>query len=318
MFSLPSDVVRSHIQLCGKYSKKKIINNNMRGILYFIENILERNASDMIYFIIFNLFEQNDNVLFYNSIYNNLFINIEKKTKLIQLFFKAARCRGLIRKLVRHWRWRTTSLIDIKRDMYGNELSTFPLRQKIVLVENMKKYPFRLTDLATFWHKSLLHSQHFFCHPRNLTNPYTGREFCLHNLYNIYFALQASTFHIRPLLSELFIVNFNLVQFRIMNYPKLQDLAIKDYETKVLEEERFDDIMQMLSTYGGLHILAIAGNIASEKRQLVIKKFGEFLISYYYSEYSQNSLVKNSHKNKLILLPSFILNNTFDWDSIEE
>lgn len=289
----------------------------MHGILYFIENTLERKSSDMIYFIIFNLLEKNDNVLFYNSIYNNLFINVEKKTRLIQIFFKAARCRGLIRKLVRYWRWRTTPLIDIKRDMYGNNLLNFPSRQKIVLIENAKKYPFRLTDLATFWHKSLLHSQNFFCQPRNLTNPYTGREFELHNLYNIYFALQASTFHIRPLLSELFVVNFNLDQFRIMNYPKLQDLAIKDYEKKVLEEERFDDIVQMLATYGSLHIIVIANNIASEKRQLVIKKYGEFLISYYYAEYSQNSLVKNLHKNKLtLLLPSFILNNAIDWESL--
>ena len=60
----------------------------MHGILYFIENTLERKSSDMIYFIIFNLLEKNDNVLFYNSIYNNLFINVEKKTRLIQIFLK--------------------------------------------------------------------------------------------------------------------------------------------------------------------------------------------------------------------------------------
>jgi hypothetical protein len=289
----------------------------MQGILYFIENILGANASDMIYFMIFNLLEKNDNVLFYNSIYNNLFIDIEKKQRLIKIFFQAARCRKLIRKLVRYWRWRKTPLIEIKRDMYGNDLSVFPTCQKIVLIENAKKYPFRLTDLATFWHKSLLHSQNFFCRPRNLTNPYTGREFELHNLYNIYFTLQSSTFHIRPLLSELFIVNFDLEQFRIVNYPKLQDLAIRDYEKKVLEEERFDDIIQMLATYGRLHIIAIGSNIVSEKRQLVIKTYGHFLISYYYAEYSQNSLVKNLHKNKLtLLLPTFVSNNSFDWEAL--
>ena len=40
----------------------------MQGILYFIENIIGRNASDMIYFMIFNLLEQTDGVKFYNSI----------------------------------------------------------------------------------------------------------------------------------------------------------------------------------------------------------------------------------------------------------
>jgi len=106
-------------------------------------------------------------------------------------------------------------------------------------------------------------------------------------------------------------------QFRVINYPKLQDLAIRDYEKKVMEEERFDDIIQMISTYGNLHIIALGSNVVSEKRQIVIKKYGHFLISYYYAEYSQNNLVKNLHKNKLtLLLPNCLLNNSFDWDSL--
>ena len=83
----------------------------MQGILYFIEKTLGDNTSDMIYFMIFNLLEKNDNVLFYNSIYNNLFINMDKKQRLVKIFFQAARCRKLIRKLVRHWRWVKIPLI---------------------------------------------------------------------------------------------------------------------------------------------------------------------------------------------------------------
>ena len=289
----------------------------MQGILFFIEKTLGDNSSDMIYFMIFNLLEKNDNVLFYNSIYNNLFINYDKKERLIQIFFRAARYRNIIRRFIRRWKWNKRILIDIKNDMYGNSLSGFPPEQKIILVQDNKKYSFRLTDLSTFWYKSLLYSQNFFCAPRNLTNPYTGRYFEIHNLYNIYFALVESPFHISPLLSLLFNVNFDLIQFRTENYPKLQDLAIVDYEKKVLEEERYNDIIQMLSTHGGLHIISIASNVMSAKRKIVINKFGKYLISYYYAEYSQNSLMKNLHKNKLTNeLPQFILKNPLDWDCI--
>lgn len=289
----------------------------MQGILFFIENIIGRNASDMIYFMIFNLLEQTDGVIFYNSIYGNLFVNRDKKVQLLRIFFEAARCRSLIRKVVRRWRWKNADLIEIEHDMYGNDLSCFPQSQRIILMDHGKRYPFRLTDLATFWYKSLIHSQNFFCNPRRLTNPYTGKNFKIHNLYNIYFALASSTFHIHPLITELFIVHFDMETFRILNYTKLQDLAIHDFEKKVLEEERFDDIIQMLSSYGNMHIITIGSNISSEKRQLVIKKYGHFLISYYYAEYSQNSLVKNLHKNKLTLsLPSFLALNPLDWESL--
>ena len=73
----------------------------------------------------------------------------------------------------------------------------------------------------------------------------------------------------------------------------------------------------MLSTHGGLHIISIASNVMSAKRKIVINKFGKYLISYYYAEYSQNSLMKNLHKNKLTNeLPQFILKNPLDWDCI--
>ena len=50
------------------------------------------------------------------------------------------------------------------------------------------------------WVKALKHSDGLFPQPIYLKNPYTSNIFKIHNLYNIYFALFNSSFHIHPLI----------------------------------------------------------------------------------------------------------------------
>ena len=291
----------------------------MQGILNFIKHSIGRNSSDLVYFMIFHLFKsyKSDCALFYNSIYHNLFIEEAKREQLMEIFFKANLYKYRLKRFVQYYIWRRAEYIDIKKDMYGNLLSTFQDNQKITILKGKKKYIFRLTDLLTIWFNSLTNSRYFFCTPIPFCNPYTGVRFSKHNLYNIYFALHNSTYHIPSLVTNFFRAEFDIEQFKMCNYPRLQDFAIKDYYKNASEEEKYDDIIQMLGAHTSIAAELLTRPIIPEKRKAFNKNLDTFLFSYYYHQYGQNNLLKNKHLGRLKTdLPQHITQHPINWAMI--
>ena len=289
----------------------------MQGILHFIKHTIGRNSSDLVYFMIFHLFspDKSDCTLFYNSIYHNLFIDEIKRQHLMEIFFKACIYKYRLKRFVQNYIWKRTAHVDIKKDMYGNLLDSFKDNQKITILDNDKKYIFRLTDLLTIWMNSLTNSRYFFCKPIPFCNPYTGVKFGKHNQYNIYFALHNSTYHVPALLMDFFYAELDIDEFKISNYPKLQDYAIKNYYKNASEEEKYDDIIQMLSLYTSISSELLLRQIIPEKRKIFNEIFDEFLFFYYYYQYGQNNLLKNVYLDRLKTdLPKHVTQHPIDWN----
>ena len=270
----------------------------MKGVFFFIKNMLinKQDKKYLIYFMVFSLLPETDLYHFYNSIYNNLFVNIETKHKLIEIYSKAAFLQYKIKRLVHYYRWKKTDEMDIETDLYGNSLLSFPNNQKITILQNNKKFIFRLTDISIMWRVALTHSQYLRTSPKNIANPYTALPFKEHNLYNIYFKLSYSSFHIHPLITSFFRVNMDLNDFKIIHFSHLQDCAIVNYFKTRNPVDKWLDINEMLKEYS-LH--SIAQEFNDFEKKCLIKKYNPYLLNYYYSEYSNNILLRGKHKKIL-------------------
>jgi len=272
----------------------------MNNIFFFIKNILPRDSSDLICFIVFDLYPQKDMFHFALSICDSVFIDQDKKERLKKIYYKACECRFKLKRFLHKYCCKRLGPSKISVDLYKNPLTDFPRKQIISLIENNSIFDFRLTDLLTMWNKSLEHSDGLFADPLMLKNPYTGQVIEKHNLYNIYFALLESTFNIPPLLSYFFVLEFDIGEFHTIHYSILHDIAIINYYKGISDEEKFLDIIDMLKTYGDKDISIESNEYPHERKKHIIKKLDYLLLHYYYTEYSQNSKLKERHHNKML------------------
>ena len=265
----------------------------MNDLFFFIKYILKDQPNLLIYFIIFNIIPKKGIEHFHNSIYGNLFISATKKKELMNIFFKASYHRYKIKRLVHLYKWKKAKSAEIIVDLYNNPLSSLRDNQKITILQNKTIFRFRLSDLLTMWVNTLTCSDNLFTNPGELKNPYTGIPFKVHNLYNIFFSLHNSSFHIPSLISDFFAVNFSLIAFKIRCHPRLREAAIKNYFLAVSEEDKFIDILDMLDVYDVSHNLR--NNVISYSHQTQITKdLCPFLRDYYITQYSCNPFLKGS------------------------
>jgi len=272
----------------------------MNNIFFFIKNILPRNSPDLICFIVFELYPQKDMFHFALSICNSVFIDQSKKERLKKTYFKACACRFKLKRFLHRYCCKKMGASKISDDLYKNPLTEFPKNQIISIIENNNIFNFRLTDLLTMWKKALEHSDGLFADPLMLTNPYTGNAFKKNNLYNIYFALLETTFHIPPLLSHFFLLEFDICEFYIVHYSLLHDIAIKNYYKDISEDDKFLDIIEMLRVYSDKEFVIPEGGYTTTIKKRIISKLDYLLLHYYYTEYSQNAKLKSRHQDKLL------------------
>ena len=267
-----------------------------------------RNSQYLIYFIVFDLFPKTDLLQFRDSICHSIFISKQKKEILKTIFFKAAYCRYKFKRMIHYYRWRKSRDAGITTDMYQNKLDTLSIHNKIAIIQNGTKFIFRRSDLLTIWIKKLTNSDDLFSMPLEITNPYTGTVFAKHNLYNIYFALFNSSFHIPPLLVSFFCLHFNIENFKIKNFPILQDIAIQNHYENLTEDEKLSDIVDMVNEHVDRND-SFRAYITPINRKNIIKRLGCLLLSYYYTEYSANPLIKRQNRNILMSKIKIIFTN---------
>ena len=88
-------------------------------------------------------------------------------------------------------------------------MSKYKKSHKVDLLQNKTIYTFRISDLINLWCIALYNCEGLFPKPMELKNPHTNLEFKLHNLYNLYFAIMDSGFHIPNILSFFFSTGFD-------------------------------------------------------------------------------------------------------------
>ena len=270
----------------------------MNNIFFFIKYILGRHSPYLIYFIVFDLFPQADLQHFSKSICDSPFMDDKKKEILKNIYFKAAVSRYKIKRLIHRYYRKKAKDANVTMDLYKNPLQSFGSKFRISLLQNNTIFAFRLSDLLTMWITALKHSDGLFSAPLHLKNPYTAGHFKKHNLYNIYFALLESSFHIPPLLAYFFLLEFDIEEFTNLHYPVLQDIAISNYYNDIQDDEKYLDILEMLNKYSKKdhHLNSLSSQV---KKKHVVNKLGHLLLDYYYIEYSHNPCLKELKKKSL-------------------
>ena len=190
---------------------------------------------------------------------------------------------------------------EISYDLCMQHLDYFPSHQKITLIQENTFYQFRLSDLLTLWISNINNNEELFPTPLKLRNPYTNITFKNHNLYNIFFALQNSNFIIPPLLTQLFICNFEIQLFLTKNYIELKDNAIlchlKEQPTNIL----FEETIFMIDSYKNILISCTPRNNSSKLYQKnFVSRMFKYLEMFFLHRYSLNPLMRTFMEKKLI------------------
>jgi len=227
---------------------------------------------------------------------HNPFYSTMVKTELEDMFFIMQKNNMAINQFIYKWRYARYHRVKNTSDLLLNSLSSYNPVQIISLVENNTIYDFCLIDLLKIIHNALLYHENLFSKPSLPKNPYTNLPFGIHNLYNIYFHIVASS-QIMPLFFQLFFLsNFNVVDFFISNETYLRDESIKSYYNDRPTEEQYHDILSMLHD----NAKYIPNIIIHSKypKQRIINAFKNISVDYLMCQYSYSPTKKTlSHKN---------------------
>ena len=160
---------------------------------------------------------------------NNIFLNIQTKDHLRDIFEKAQRTYLALARfanLVRH-------KINKEKIDFDLRMEPIDIRSKyaIRLYHGNSVYFFVLTDLVNIIQTAITHSDDMFERALYPKNPYNNVVFTKTNLYNIYFRIKFSFINM-PMWIELFYRSgFDIDIFRVENEHRLREEYAKHYVT---------------------------------------------------------------------------------------
>lgn len=233
----------------------------------------------------------------YNMIYNNPFINDDKKNILINLFNKAQKVYWGFTKLALIYKNKKTKMCDITESLYGVPFESCKKNNIITLIENNRKYKFRVNELLKLWKTALETSEGFVPNPKIPINPYTGLKFSRANLYNIYFFVKFNTIYNIPALCNIyFSLAFDKKLFRKKVFPFLREKAIAAYLEKSDADTLFYDCVNMLRANKKIFKNSNVNEQMSRKYRLeLVSILKDILRNYLFSMFSVNPCVKKEH-----------------------
>ena len=226
-----------------------------------VKNFFTKPESEGIksFFILAGLCPDTHVCFFYEDLITNEFIyhsddissNLleEEINKFVNLYIYSKNTFNILKRFVHKWKLKTTKNYEMEFDLYLNPLNNYPNNQLISLLENNTIYKFRLTDLMNIWKDALFNCKGLFPEPSKLKNPYTNLKISKYNLYNIYFAIKNSNFHIPMIIHSFFYCNFNTDFFISKNYPVLKENCINNFVKEAHPYELYEQIENMFHHY---------------------------------------------------------------------
>jgi hypothetical protein len=181
------------------------------------------------------------------------------------------------------------------------------------IMDQHKKYTFRVIDLSNMIFTSLIHSDEFyFAQPIDVKNPYTNMKLSNENLYIIYYCMQSRGIPIHPLFSLYMLEDFNLSRFSIKFEGILKDYIVDN------AVKNFDEHHTLVELNIMIHDITIY-NYRTKKDENIFKTeisntvlitLKPLLYHYFHYLYSMNSFYRNTEYIKLLKkLISFKLEN---------
>lgn len=169
--------------------------------------------------------------------------------KFVNLYIYSKNTFNILKRFIHKWNIKRTKHYEMEFDLYLNPLNNYPNNQLVCLLENNTIYKFRLTDLMNIWKDALFNCKGLFPEPSKVKNPYTNLEISNYNLYNIYFAIKNSNFHIPMIIQLFFYCNFNINFFVSKNYPILKENCINNFVKESHPYELYEQIENMFHHY---------------------------------------------------------------------
>jgi hypothetical protein len=234
----------------------------------------------------------------YGLVYTNGFITDKRRNILINLFNKAQKVYWGFTRLALIYKNKKTKMCDITESLYGVPFKSCKKNNTIVLIENNRKYKFRVNELLKLWKTALETSEGFVPNPKIPINPYTGLPFSRANLYNIYFFVKFNTIYNIPALCNIyFSLSFNTKLFRKKVYPFLREKAIVAYLEKSDADTLFYDCINMLRANEKIFKNSNVDEQMSRKHRLeLVFILKDILRNYLFSTFSINPFTKKEHK----------------------
>jgi hypothetical protein len=219
------------------------------------------------------------------NVLSNIFLSEEKKEEILDTFCHIQRFVYSILRLKRIWKWNRANTYNTE-DLYMNPIHEGD-KNTITLLQNNTKYIFQIRELIGSINSSLSNSCHFFVEPLVCKNPYTNLPFDKASLYNIYFAVRASTFIMPTLLHQYFLSDFHLSDFGIMN----QHIMNQEYLRTYVDNNCAQDIIEIVNDMFEDHKMKIKINkdFPKDKLFMIMKPY---LRMYFISNYSLNEFKK--------------------------
>jgi hypothetical protein len=221
--------------------------------------------------------------------------SIDLKCFMICYFFKIQRYLFLMKRCVRRFKFKKTTIFDNNLDFYQHSLDE---NKKFVI--NLKCdtmiFKFRIHDLikliienltTTLDHYSLV----LINNPLIAKNPYTNTTFKLNELYNIYFFAKSKQISIPLFFEELFKCQFCVHTFLLNNEAQLRDYTITHFNNNFDLNVKYRMTCEMFHKFGKLY----DENASVSDKTKTVEKYKDQLIHYLHSEYSYLPAKKEIH-----------------------
>jgi len=175
----------------------------------------------------------------------------ENKKYLFDVFSKTQKFYNSLNKFSFLYKKKNAKIFDMNYDLCMNDFDT--LKSNILFSIFCKKdktiYKFRISDILNIINNALTYDQNFISTPQQIKNPYTNMPFYKGELYYIYFKIKESPLLMPYLFHQLFIVNFDLEQFRLYNECYIREKSISNFikSDNIIEKHKY--ILSMIADY---------------------------------------------------------------------
>ena len=270
-----------------------------------IMDTIEANATIKIYsdeFIIHkNTFKNYSDLRFFNfAIKYNISLSEYEKYNITKLYIKSKNIINILNKFSKKIQLSLYKKYDNNRDLRFNPLDKYKENEIINIIQNKTIYKFRILDLIYLWKIALFKSENMFAMPKELKNPYTNIIFKKHNLYNIFFSFNKTTYILPEIILSYFKCSFNMVFLKKKKYPILQEKAIEYFCKNAFYTELIGYFITMLHFFRkDTNYVFLKLDISDFKKKAIVNKMEYIIVLYLKYKFLCNPLLKDKYCTEL-------------------
>lgn len=239
---------------------------------------------------------------YFHYVTSDVFKN--ESADMIKLYIKAKKIKNSFNKFFYLFKVKKANRVT-EQDLYLNDLSNFPDKQKVSILIDNSIYDFRIANIINLWKDCLTKNDGLFVKPIELKNPFTNLPFKKYNLYNIFFSIYHSNFIMNSLILSFFKVDFDMTLFIYINFPLLKEISIQNFIKFGHTCELYDEINNMLVEYEkDIGYYYLPTSITNRRKKFYITELSASGILHYYliHKFSCNPLKKKQGYDRCKLL----------------